>query len=289
MTATTSAAATPAPTTPATHTTPTPPTTSPRTRGTARIVAGFAGWDFVRNVRMVEATFFIVVLPAALYFMFGALSSFSDMQAGHGNVAAYNMVSMAVYGAALATSSIAGSAAVERQKGWGRQLGLTGLTGPAYILGKVLVALAIAIMPIVVLGVVGALSGARLDGAGVWAATGGLTLLAALPFAFYGLAAALLFRSEAAVSAASGLLVVLAFFGNLFMPLSGTLLTIAKFLPMYGSASLARWPQLEGAVIAIDGPGTTDPVWLIVVNVLAWTLIFAAICWVGARRTTSRG
>ncbi len=258
-------------------------------RGTARIVAAFAAWDFVRTVRMVESTFFIVVLPTALYFMFGALAEYSDAQAGNGNVAAYNMVSMAVYGAALATSSIAGSAAVERQKGWGRQLGLTGLTGPAYITGKVLVALAIAVLPILVIFAAGALTGARLDGADTWLATGVLTLVAALPFAFYGLAAALLFRSEAAVSAASGLLVVLAFFGNLFLPLSGTLLTIAKFLPMYGAASLARWPQLEGSVIAIDGPPSSDPVWLIVANVVGWTVVFALVCVLAARRTTGRG
>lgn len=262
---------------------------SPRRRGTPRIVAAFAGWDFVRNIRMVESTFFVVMLPAALYIMFGALSDFSDEPAGHGNVAAYNMVSMAVYGAALATSSIAGSAAVERQKGWGRQLGLTGLTGPSYILGKVLVALAMAVLPIVVLGIVGAATGARLDGAERWAATGALTLAASLPFAFYGLAAALLFRSEAAVSAAAGLLVVLAFFGNLFMPLSGTMLTIAKFTPMYGAATLARWPMLEGATISMDGSMGSEPAWAMVANVAAWTLIFGLICWAAARRTTSRG
>lgn len=268
---------------------PRPVQTVRRQRGRARIIVAFAAWDFLRNVRMIEATFFIIVLPAALYFMFGALADYSDAPAGHGNVAAYNMVSMAVYGAALGTSSIAGSAAVERQKGWGRQLGLTGLSSQAYLVGKVLVALAIAVLPILVLFAAGALTGARVDGAERWLAIGLLTLIASLPFAFYGLAAALLFRSEAAVSAASGLLVVLAFFGNLFVPLSGTMLEIAKFTPVYGSAALARWPQLEGAVIDINGPGSTDPLWMIVLNVVAWTAIFAMICWAASRRTTSRG
>ncbi|MGO1885349.1 MAG: ABC transporter permease, partial [Citricoccus sp.] len=264
-------------------TTITPPAsghTTARKKSTVRIITAFAGWEFLRNVRMIESTFFIVVLPTVLYVMFGALSSFGDIPAGHGNVSAYNMTAMTVYGATMATSVIAGSAALERQQGWGRQLGLTGLTGSGYMIGKVLVALGIAVMPIVVVFGVGALTGARFDEAWMWPASGALALLGAVPFALYGLAAALLFRSEAAVSAASGILVVLAFFGNLFMPLSGTLLEIARFTPIYGIAALTRWPQLEGTVISMEDGGAplSDPLWAVVLNVVAWTVIFAVIC-----------
>lgn len=85
----------------------------------------YAAHDLRRNVRMVENTFFIVVLPAVLYVMFTALGDFSDLRVGHGNAGGYNMISMAVYGAVTATTSIAGSAAVEQARGWGRQIGLT--------------------------------------------------------------------------------------------------------------------------------------------------------------------
>jgi len=257
---------------------------------TVRLVAGFAGWELLRNVRMVESTFFIVVLPTVLYLMFGALADYGDAAAGNGNVAAYNMTAMTVYGATMATSAIAGSAALERQQGWGRQLGLTGLSGSGYMIGKVLVALGIAILPILVIFTVGVLTGARFDEGWMWAASGGLALLGAIPFALYGLAAALLFRSEAAVSAASGILVVLAFFGNLFMPLSGTMLAIAKFTPIYGIAALTRWPQLEGTVIdTAGGAPASDPLWAVVLNVVVWTAVFAAICLIASRRTTRRG
>ena len=277
--------------TPSTTTATASTTTTPVThRSAARRIAGYAGWELLRNVRMVESTFFIVVLPTVLYIMFGALSSWGDGEAGHGNVSAYNMTAMAVYGATMATSAIAGSAAIERQQGWGRQLGLTALGGSGYMVGKILVALGIALLPIVVIFVVGALTGARFDEGWMWPASGGLALLGAIPFALYGLAAALLFRSEAAVSAASGILVVLAFFGNLFMPLTGTLLTIAKFTPVYGIAALTRWPQLEGAVIDTSGGApASDPLWMIVLNVVAWTVIFAVLCLVASRRSTRRG
>jgi ABC-2 type transport system permease protein len=261
-----------------------------RRRSSARIVASFAAWEYLRNVRMVESTFFIVVLPTVLYLMFGALASYGDAPVGHGNVSAYNMTAMTVYGATMATSAIAGSAALERQQGWGRQLGLTGLTGSGYMTGKVLVALGMAVLPIIVVFTAGALTGAAFDEPWMWFASGGLALLGSIPFALYGLAAALLFRSESAIAAASGVLVVLAFFGNLFMPLTGMLLDIARFTPLYGIAAMTRWPQLEGTVISVSGETTvSDPLWAIVLNVVAWTVIFAAICRVATRRSTHRG
>ena len=261
-----------------------------RTSSPVRIVAAFAGWDLWRNARMVESTVFIVVLPTVLYLMFGALADYGTAPVGHGTVATYNMSAMTVYGATMATTVVAGSAALERQQGWGRQLGLTGLTGAGYMTGKVLVALGIALMPILVVSVAGALTGASFDDPWRWAATGGLALLGSVPFALYGLAAALLFRSETAVSAASGVLVVMAFFGNLFMPLNGVLLEIARFTPVYGIAALTRWPQLEGVVVSLqDGPVVSDPLWAVVLNVVAWTTFFATVCLVASRRSTRRG
>src|SRR5699024_12581387 len=93
---------------------------------------------------------------------------------------------------------------------------------------------------------------AQLDTCGYWLSTAALCLLVAIPFSLYGLAFALLFRSETAVSAASGFLVIFAFFGNLFIPLGGVLLDIAKFTPLYGPAMLARWPQTEGMLIPMQ-------------------------------------
>lgn len=263
-----------------------PATTRPA--GRTGIVWRYAGWDLRRNLRMIESTFFIVVLPAVLYLVFGTLSGFGSESIGNGNVPAYSMVSIALYGAVTAMTAIAGSAAVERQQGWGRQLGLTNLSAPGYFIGKTLVGLGMAALPILVVFTVGALTGARLDEWWRWVTTAALILAGALPFALYGLAAALLFRTEAAISAASGILVVLAFFGNLFVPLSGLLLEIARFTPLYGSAALARWPLLEGYVIDMSGSPAQDPLWFVVANVVTWTVIFGLLCAAGARRRTGR-
>ncbi|MDO5633699.1 MAG: ABC transporter permease [Micrococcus sp.] len=276
---------------PQTATHPAPPTTPAQHTTTAlgRLLA-YTRRDFLRILRMVDSTFFVIVLPAALYLMFGAMSDWGSNTAGHGNVTAYTMSAMALYGAVLATTSIAGSAAVERQMGWGRQLSLTAFSARDYIVSKTLVAVSVAVLPTVLVLALGAATGATYADFWRWFATGALIVLSAAPFALYGLAAALVFRSEAAVSAASGILVVLAFLGNLFVPLSGVMLDIGRFTPLFGASTLVRWPQAEGAMASM-GPGEPPvqlELWEPILNLGAWTVIFGVICLLAARRRTSR-
>ena len=76
--------------------------------------------------------------------------------------------------------------------------------------------------------------------------------------ALYGLCAGSLFRTEAAVSAASGLLVILAFLGNIFIPLSGTMLAIGRSSRRStGTSRWVRYPLTEGDVLDGDGWSTS--------------------------------
>ena len=61
-----------------------------------------------------------------------------------------------------------------------------------------------------------------------------------------GLLLALLIRSDASIGIASGGIVILAFLGNVFMPLDGWLLTLARFTPMFGVVNAAERPITEG-------------------------------------------
>lgn len=248
----------------------------------------YAFLDFRRNMRMPEAVFFTLVLPSALYLMFRGMSDYAEVTTGHGNVAAYLMTSMALYGAVVATSNIAGSAAVERAKGWGRTLALTPAPGWCYVTGKVLVAVTMSVLPVALVMTVGRLTGAELAG-WRWLATAVIIVVGSTMLACYGLAAGLLFRSETAMGVASGLLVVLAFFGNLLIPVSGVMLTVARFTPLYGLAGLVRWPQLEGS-LAASGPSAppADDLWVLVLNAAAWTTIFIIVASVAVRGRTSR-
>ncbi|MGO1193347.1 MAG: ABC transporter permease [Nesterenkonia sp.] len=262
--------------------------TSAPVQSSSMSIATYIVMDFWRNFRNFGNTFFVIVLPTLLYLFFGVYNDWSDIPVGDGgNVSAWIMIGMAVYGAITATTALAGSAAVELQQGWGRALSLTAMPHGAFVLAKSVIALATAALPVIVLNVVAYFTAADMP-LGTWIATAGLTLVAALPFAFYGLAVGLLFRSDAAIGAASGVLVVFAFLGNVFMPLGGVLLDIGKFTPMYGSAALARYPLTEGEIVGMEGPIGTDPLWMILANVAAWTAVFVVACLALQGRRTTR-
>ncbi|WP_150460266.1 ABC transporter permease [Nesterenkonia ebinurensis] len=246
--------------------------------------------DFWRNLRNFANSFFIIVLPAVLFLIFGVSTDWNEfpLPSGHGNVSAHTLVGIAVYGAATATTSLAGSAAVELQQGWGRQLALTAMPHSVFILAKSVIALGMAILPVLVINLVGLFTVTEMD-TSRWFATAALTVVASLPFALYGLLAGLAFRSDAAVGAASGVLVILGFMGNNFFPLDGILLDIGRFTPMYGVTALARYPLNEGEIpTSGDGIIGTDPLWMILLNVAVWSAVFAVGCYLLRRRSTAR-
>ena len=237
----------------------------------------YARLELRRIRRDVIGLFFTAVLPAFMYVIFGAATDYKDESAGHGNVAMYIMVSMAAYGAVTATVSTGGSAAVERMQGWGRQLGLTPMTDVGYVVNKTVVGLAVACLPIGLIFAIGALTGARGD-LRAWVLSALVVLAGAALFSVYGLACGLFFRSESAVGAASGSLVILGFLGNIFFPLSGALLTVAKFTPLYGYISLARWPVTDGNNLdQASGTLVQEQLWVPVANLVAWTLILVTL------------
>lgn len=245
--------------------------------------------EMARLGRDATALFFVGILPAVLYVIFGAVQSYAEIELAHGNVAMTVMIAMAAYGAVTATTSLGGTAAVERMQGWGRQLGLTPMTDTGFVAVKSSVALVVSLVPVTIIYVLGAFTGASGDPA-AWVLSAAVIVVGAVTFALFGLAVGQIFRSEASVSAASGLLVVLAFLGNVFFPLSGVMLQIAKFTPMYGYVSLARRPVTDGVPLqtGMGDPGPAEPLWVPVVNLVAWTIVFAALAVWSVRRGRAR-
>ncbi|GAA1977599.1 ABC transporter permease [Terrabacter lapilli] len=245
--------------------------------------ATFVLLDLRRITRNWSAMFFTAVLPTFFYVIFGATVDAKGADIGNGNVAMYVMITMAAYGAVLAATSVSANAAVERVQGWGRQLGLTPLADSAYIAGKALVAMTVAAVPVALTYALGVATGAR-GSASAWALSALLALVGSSVFAVYGLLVGTAFQSEASAGAASGSIVVFAFLGNLFVPLSGGLLAFAKFTPLYGYAALARYPLTEGWLT----DGSRDPLWLPITNVVVWTLVFGALATYFVRRGRER-
>ena len=250
--------------------------------------ATYVGLELKRIFRDPVSLFFTAGLPVFFYLIFGAAMSWGSESVGNGNVSMLIMASMAAYGAVSAAVGLGGMAAVERMQGWGRQLGLTPLADRDYIGVKVSLAVLVTMIPIGLVFLAGFLTGAA-GTARAWVLSGLILVAGAAVFALYGLLFALAFRTEAAVSAASGSVVILGFLGNVFFPLSGTLLTIAKFTPLYGLNALARYPISRGYVMeGTEGALTHEPLWVPLANVSAWLLVLGILATLLVRRARAR-
>lgn len=246
-------------------------------------------YDFKRSIAGSSSFFFLVVMPVGFYLLFGAAQSYSDVSVGDGNVAAYVMIGMSVYGAVSGATSITNLATAESSQGWGRQLGLTPLTRSSFLISKAAVALGMAAVPVLAVNVTSLFTKASIP-ASQQIAAALLAIAGSLIFAFYGIAMALIFRSEKSVSLATGLLVFFAFFGTTFSPLSEQLLSYGRFTPMYGVTALARYPLTDGlTVLSSSDPWYLDePLWYALVNIAAWLIFFVVLYLLLSRRRTAR-
>ncbi|MFT4234802.1 MAG: ABC transporter permease [Microbacterium sp.] len=241
--------------------------------------------EIIRQLRNPFTLAFTLALPIAMYVLFGVSMDYADASAGNGNVAWYIMVSMAAFGTATAMSSMCSLAASEVRQGWGRQIAMTPLPAWGYVLTKVVAAVTLSALSVCVLFLVGVATGAEADHAWMWFAAAGLILGLGIVFGFWGLGVGMLFNADSAAALASIAITFFCFFGNVFMPLSGFMLDVARFTPMYGYVALVRWPVTEG--VLTDGT-TSDPLWQLVLNVTIWALVFFAIGVAGVRRSRRR-
>jgi len=229
-----------------------------------------------RNRRTV---IFTLILPAVLFLLFGSGRQYRTEPLGGGNVAGYILVSMALYGAMLATTAGGAMVSIERAVGWSRQLRLTPLRPAAYIAVKLLVAMTLGGLSVVVAFAVGAVSGAKLPGT-VWLECGLLAWVCALVFAAFGLFMGYLLPSENVMQILGPVLAVLAFAGGLFVPvdqMGSVFATIATFTPAYGVGEIVRYPLTHTGSLPVA-----------VLHVVIWTAVFAAGAVWRFRRDTAR-
>lgn len=235
----------------------------------------FAGHDALRLRSDFAALFFSIALPVFFYFVFGAAQDYANVRLPGGNVGAFVMIGMSLYAGITGAVGAAGTVATEQRTGWGRQLALTPLTTAQIAFANLTNIVIRAALPVIAVFIAGACSGAELDGIN-WLTCLVLSIVLSIPFGFYGLIWAQLLPSENSVSIASSSIVVLAFAGNLFILLEGTMLEIAKFTPLYGAQSLARWPVTnQGVSVAL-------------VNIAVWTTIFVGTSVLLRRRDKNR-
>ncbi|MGO4613075.1 ABC transporter permease [Nocardia sp. 2YAB30] len=239
---------------------------------------GFLRLELRRMLRNRRTLIFTLIMPPLFFVIFGLKSDYKTQVFGSGNVTGYVMVSMAVYGAMLATTSGGAMVAVERAQGWSRQLRLTPLRPVAYIATKVAVAMVLGLVSVAAVFVVGGLLGAHLTPS-AWVGCFLLAWVGSLVFAAFGLFVGYLLPSENVMQLLGPVLAGLSFAGGLFMPLHGWFETVSKVFPTNGVATLARMPfgDTDGGSIA-----------LAVLNIVVWAAVFVVGAAALFRRDTAR-
>lgn len=237
----------------------------------------FLGLELRRLMRNKRAVIFTLVMPAVFFIFFGTDSSYKTERAGHGNVTAFIMVNMAVYGAMIAATSGGAMVATERALGWSRQLRLTPLRPAAYVAVKISVAMAMGFAAIVTVFVVGNLLSAELSLPRMLLC-GLLGWVCTLVFAAFGLFMGYLLPSENVMQVLGPALALLSFAGGLFVPLDNmgsVYAQLAKFTPAYGVGAIARAPF-----------GDEGNLPLAALNVAAWAAVFViGSAWLMSRDT----
>jgi ABC-2 type transport system permease protein len=224
------------------------------------------GIELRRMLRNRRTIVFTLVIPAALLLSFGGQQGWDD-KAGSGNVAAYILVSMALYGAALTAAAGGSMVALERSLGWSRQLRLTPLNPVVYILMKAIVALVMGSLAILAVNATGMLQGRAEMPTHIWFTCAVVTVFCTLTFAALGVFVGYVVPGENAMQILGPGLALLSFLGGVFIPLdqySDVVRHVAYWTPMYGVSEIARAPL------------THDLPWFAVVNAVVWFGLFVA-------------
>ncbi len=236
-----------------------------------------------RLLRNRRTVIFSVLAPSVLFLAFGLNKAYAYQSAGpgsHGNVSAFIMISMALYGAVLATTSGGAMVSIERAAGWSRQLRLTPLSPAAYITIKILTAMILGAASVIVVYVVGMVSGKPSMPVYLWVVTGLCVWIGSLVFAAFGLFMGYLLPTENVMQILGFGLMLLSFAGGLFIPLSQwphILQDLAQWTPLYGLNQLVHAPLLGVGI---------HMAWAL--NAVAWLLIFAGGAVWRFRKDTAR-
>ena len=233
-----------------------------------------------RLLRNRRTLLFSLVVPVIFFLIFGLNGAYANNRSGHGNVSAYVMISLALYGAVLATSSGGAMVSIERAAGWSRALRVTPLSPVAYIITKMLSALVLGGASVLVVNIAGIVTGKPSMPTHIWIITAFAVWIGSLLFAAFGLFIGYLLPAENVMQLIGFALMLFSFGAGVFVPLSQfshTLRTIAQYTPLYGLSQLVHYP-LEG--------GQVHAAWL--VNLFAWLIIFVAGAAWWFRRDTAR-
>ena len=161
-----------------------------------------------------------IAMPVIFFLGFGRNSAYVHQSVGRGNLTAFEMISIALFGAVFATATGGAMVSIERALGWSRQLRVTPLSPTAYIAIKMLTSLTLAAGAVGAVYVVGAATSQASMPAYLWVITGICVWIGSLLFSALGLFIGYLLPSENVTQIISLVLMLCSFAGGLFIPVS---------------------------------------------------------------------
>jgi ABC-2 type transport system permease protein len=182
---------------------------------------------------------------------------------------AFFMVSMAAYGALVATLNWSRMVATERSNGWTRQLQAMPLDSKAYLVTKLVVSFLTTLPAVMLILGTGALLNHVALTATTWLELLLVLTIGSLPFAALGLLLGYLLDGDSVQGGTIVVMFALAILGGMWAPVQSfpaILVTIAHVLPSYHFANLG-WDALAGNPI--------DPADVVVLA--AYTAAFGAL------------
>lgn len=223
-----------------------------------------------------------IAVPAFLFLGLERSDSSADVHqiVGQGNLTAFEMISIALFGAVFATATCGAMVSIERTLGWSRQLRVTPASPTAYIAIKMLTSLTLAAGAVGAVYLIGAATKQASMPTYLWLITGICVWIGSLLFSALGLFIGYVLPSENVTQIISLVLMPCCFAGGLFIPVSQfshTYATLAKFTPLYGLNELVHYP-LVGSHLQ----------WLWVLNLAAWLAAFTLGAVWQLRRDTAR-
>lgn len=226
----------------------------------------YVGYEVRRVLRSRRALIFTLLLPVLLFEFIGPNLS-HDTIGGLSGIS-YYMVSMATYGIMSATFSMGGRIAAERSIGWNRQLRLTALPGWQYVASKVIVGFSLGLPALVLVFVLGAVHGVRLD-AGRWILSAVSITLAVLPVAAAGVWVGYLVDKVESAQQVLGLVYsAVGFLAGIWIPFE----SFPRWLQLILDVLPFPWIPKAGRA-ALDGHWLG---WVGTLIIVAWTIAIGA-------------
>jgi ABC-2 type transport system permease protein len=216
------------------------------------------GLEIRRMLRNRRTLVLSMVMPTLFFLAFGSV----------GGDGASLLVSMAVYGGVLATTSGGAMVSIERAAGWSRQLRTTPLAPAAYIAVKMATSLVLSAAAVGVVYLVAAVTDRATMPLWTWILTAVAAWLGSLLFTAFGLLVGYLMPSENVMQVIGFVLMLFSLAGGLFLPLTlftPALRTAATYTPIWGLNGLVHYPLVGGS---FD--------WLWIANLAAWLVVFTA-------------